>query len=196
MTHAFNLTREAELGGYLQCLGQPGVPGHPGLHRKQSLVKVVLLILTVLKGSICWIKHGFFPSSFPLTSSLSSSFSPFLPLFPLKNTNLFSCNIGANDRTGSQWANVKVSLRSQGCTALWRLQGCACFLALSSFLNSHTLLGSSPSFFQRQSSLCPITELASLVSLSLVDTAPPPHTHTHCQKQQVSLYSRVISGHL
>lgn len=141
MVHAFNLTQKAESGGCLPCLGQPGVPGHPGLHKrgKKALVKVThghSSEATHLLCRVCFLSlHSLL---------LHPSLLPFLPPFPLKDTNLFSCN------SWSQWQDTV----SAGLT--WRYPSAGehgsleaprvcSFLVLLSFLNPHILLGSWPS---------------------------------------------------
>lgn len=98
MVHAFNLTQKAESGGRLPWLGQPGVPGHPGLHRrgKKVLVKVTHGHSSEATRLLCRV-------CFPL------SISYFIPLFflfshhfPLKIQIYSLAILGASDRTRSQ----------------------------------------------------------------------------------------------
>lgn len=169
MVHAFNLTQKAESGGRLPWLGQPGVPGHPGLHRrgKKVLVKVThghSSEATRLLCRVCFLS---------LHLLLHPSLLPVLPPFPLKDTNLFSCN------SWSQWqdtvsAGLPWRCPSAGSTALWRLHRGAVFLSFSASWTHIYYLAHGPFFVSKAAvvfNIFPVSyhRTVSLVSLSLVD---------------------------
>lgn len=146
---------------------------------------------TVLKRPVCCAEYVFSLSIL----SFHPSLLPFLPPFPLKDTNLFSCN-SWSQRQDTVSAGLTWRCPSAGSTALWRLHQYAVFLSFSASWTCIYYLAHGPLFVSKAAVvfnifLCPITEQVSLASLSLVDL---PSTQT--VKSSGFLHSCVISGHL